>query len=66
MTDYTLTIYCFVDDFLKVSRPKEDSRRKVSDAEIITTVVVACRFFHGNFVSARAHMEDHQGRQSDR
>ena len=61
MTDYTVTIYCFVDDFLKISYPKEDARRKVSDAEIITTVLLACRFFRGNFVSARKYMREHHG-----
>lgn len=46
MTDYTIAIYCFVDDFFKISSPKEDSRRKVSNAEIITTALLAARHLH--------------------
>jgi hypothetical protein len=61
MTDYTITIYCFVDDFIKISCPKEDSRRKVSNAEIITTALLAARYFHGNFVTARKYMLEHHG-----
>ncbi len=61
MTDYTITIYCFIDDFLKISSPKEDSRRKVSNAEIITTALLAARYFHGNFVTARKYMYEHHG-----
>jgi hypothetical protein len=61
MNDYTLAIYCFLDDYLKISLSKEDTRRKISDAEILTTVLLAARYFRGNYVSARLYMNDHQG-----
>jgi hypothetical protein len=61
MTDYTIAIYCFFDDYLKISRPKEDSRRKVNDAAIITTAILAARYFHGNFISATQYMHQHHG-----
>lgn len=64
MTDYAIAIYCFLDDYLKISNPKEDYRRKISNAEIITTVLLATRYFHGNFVSARRYMREHHGMQN--
>lgn len=38
--DKIIAIFCFVDDLLKKIQHKEDSRRKVSDSEIITTALV--------------------------
>jgi hypothetical protein len=38
--DKIITIYCIVDDLLKVISHQEDSRRKVSDSEVITTALV--------------------------
>ena len=61
MTDYTIAIYCFLDDYLHICHSKEDGRRKVSDAEILTTVLLAARYFHGNFVTARKYMREHHG-----
>lgn len=61
MTDYTIAIYCFLDDYLKLGGPKEDKRRKISNAEILTTVILATRYFHGNFVAARMYMRQHHG-----
>lgn len=61
MTDYTIAIYCFVHDYLSLSSPKEDCRRKVNDALIVTTALLAARYFHGNFVSARQYMYQHHG-----
>lgn len=63
MTDYTIAIYCFVHDYLSISGPKEDHRRKVNDALIVTTALLAARYFHGNFVTARQYMYQHHGMQ---
>lgn len=49
MCDSTLAIYCFIDDFLKTSGHREDSRIEVSDSEIITIALVAMLYFGGNF-----------------
>ncbi len=61
MTDYTIAIYCFIDDFLKASKTKQDVRRKISDAELMTTALLSARYFYGNLVSARQYMEQHHG-----
>lgn len=63
MEDFTIAIYCFVDDFLKLGHPKAGGRRKMSDAEVITTALVAARYFGGNFTSALSYMRVHQGCQ---
>lgn len=61
MEDFTIAIYCFLDDYLKIGRPKEGHMRKLTDAQIITTAIVAARFFGCNYVRARAYLrEGHQ------
>ena len=61
MNDYALAIYCFLDDYLKVCCPKVNPSQKISDAEILTTVLLAARYFQGNYVAARLYMQNHQG-----
>jgi len=46
-------IYCLADDFLKTTGHQEDPQITMSDAEVITTALVAVRFFGGNFERAR-------------
>ena len=33
----------------------------MSEAEILTTALVAARYFHGNLASAMLYMKEHQG-----
>ena len=51
--------YCIVDDLLKGIGHQEDSRRRVSDAEVITTALVAARFLGGNHANSRDYMLEH-------
>jgi len=60
MNDFTIAIYCFVDDYLQISGNKTYAKRKVSDAEIITTALVAARYFGGNLAVASNYMQQHQ------
>jgi hypothetical protein len=53
MYDRTLAIYCFIDDLLKAMQHCEDSRTEFSDAEIVTTAIVAMLFYGGNFERSR-------------
>jgi hypothetical protein len=53
MCHRTLAIYCFVDDFLKVSGHREDLRAEVTDAEVITIAITAMLEFGGNFERSR-------------
>jgi len=56
MYDRTLAIYCFIDDLLKAMQHTEDSRTEFSDAEVVTTAIVAMLFFGGNFERARSFL----------
>lgn len=47
-----VTTYCLIDDWLRCRRHKESPQRRVSDAEVMTTAVIAARFFGGNFENA--------------
>lgn len=54
MDDQILAIYCVCHDFLKALHHREDRQQKMTDAEVMTTALVAMRFFGGNFEQARA------------
>jgi hypothetical protein len=53
-----ITVYCLTDDWLQARRHQESSQRKVADAEVMTTAIVAARFFSGNFETALDLLED--------
>ena len=61
MTEQTIAIYCFIDDFFLTVGRKDDAHCKLSDAELLTTALVAARFFYGNLHSACAYMKEHHG-----
>ena len=46
-------IYCLCDDFLKSQHHQEDVQTRLSDAEVLTTALVAMLYFGGNFEKAR-------------
>jgi hypothetical protein len=47
MDDTILAIYCLCDESLKVLGHREDPQRTMSGAEVMTTALVAARFFGG-------------------
>lgn len=59
MLNEIITVYAIIDDLLKAIRHSEDCRKKMSDAEIITTVITAAMFFNGNQNQACGYMKDH-------
>jgi hypothetical protein len=61
MTDYAIAIYCFLDDFLQKRFATMDKRRKLSDAQILTTALMAARFFYGNLATTMNYMQEHHG-----
>ena len=65
MREQTVAMYCFLDDLLTLTRPVRplaaDSRRRLSDAQVLTTALVAARFFGGNLTRGRHYMEQHWG-----
>ena len=54
MDDKILAVYCLSADILQALGHAEDPHQKMSDAEVITTGLVAMLFFRGNFEAARA------------
>jgi hypothetical protein len=54
MDDQVVAIYCMCDDLLQALHHREDPRCAMSDAEVMTTALVAARFFGGNHENARA------------
>jgi len=48
MVNKTVGIYVFFDDILKSMNYKEPETRRTGDAEIITVVLIAARYFGGN------------------
>lgn len=67
MTEQTVAMYCFIDDLLAAVRPAwapaPDPRQHLSDAEVLTTALVAARYFGANLAQARRYMQDHWGQR---
>ena len=59
MDTQIVSIYCICDDILKGLRHNEDRQRRMSDAEVMTTSIVAALFFSGNMEKARVFMQEH-------
>lgn len=57
MFDNIVALYCITDDLLKAIDHHDDQRRELTDAEIITTALIAALYFGGNLESARTLMK---------
>jgi hypothetical protein len=62
MKYFTVAMYVTFSDILKGMVHKEDSQRRINDATIITTLVVACRYFGGNIDKALCYLKSHHCR----
>jgi hypothetical protein len=60
MLNEIITIYAIIDDLLRAIGHKEDCRRNMTDAEVITTAVAAAMFFNGNHTKVCDYMKDHK------
>ncbi len=65
MREQTIAMYCFLDDLIHFTRPPGTpllaSGRRLTDAQVLTTALIAARFFGGNLVVAKHYMEQHWG-----
>lgn len=65
MREQTVAMYCVLDDLIRFTRPAGTlppaSGRRLTDAQVLTTALVAARFFGGNLVVAKHHMAQHWG-----
>ncbi len=59
MDSQIVAIYCICDDILKGLRHCEDKQRQMSDAEVMTTSIVAALFFSGNMEKSRIFLQEH-------
>ncbi len=59
MKNFTIAIYCFLDDLCKVLEEKTDTRRKLTDAQVMTTAILAAYYFHGNQSFVMGYLRDH-------
>lgn len=53
MDTQIIAIYCLCDDTLKALHHFEDSQCQMSDAEVMTTAILAALHYRGNFELAR-------------
>ena len=58
MIDHTTALYCIVDDLLKAVGHEDDRRRAMTDAEVLTTALVAAHCFGGNVEHARRFLRE--------
>lgn len=62
MEDFTLAIYCFIDDMLKKSASNSQHfNSKLSDSQVITTLIISAKYFYGNQAAACGYMKSHYG-----
>jgi len=59
MLGETIAIYAITDDLLKAIGHQDGIRSQLSDAEVITTALVAARFFGGNHQNAQDYLKEH-------
>jgi len=58
MDSQIVAVYCLCDDILKGLHHYEDPQRRLSDAEILTTSIVAALFFGGNMETTCAFLRE--------
>lgn len=56
MDTQIIVVFCLCDDMLKSLHHREDGQRQMSDAEVMTTAIVAMLYFKGNFALASCYM----------
>ena len=50
--------YCVADDFFKAMNLKEDGQIHMNNAEVVTVVLTAVRFFGGNLKKSRHFLSE--------
>jgi hypothetical protein len=56
--DHTTALYCITADLLKAVGHTDDARCELTDAEVITTALVAALYFGGNIERSRSFMRE--------
>ena len=55
-----ITVFCFVDEFLKAQNIKTDKQAAMSLQEVITAALIAIKYFGTNYSKALAFLKDHK------
>lgn len=58
MDTQIITVYCLCDDLLRAMHHREDRQCQMSDAEVMTTALVAMLFLGGNYTAACALLHE--------
>lgn len=61
MEDFTIAIYCFLDDILLIMQKPNAPSRKMSDAQVLTTALAGAYYFGANLTVARDYLQSHHG-----
>ena len=59
MDTQIVVVFCLCDDMLKARQHVEDKQCQMTDAEVMTTAIVAMLYFRGNFRLASQYMCEH-------
>src|SRR5215210_5210781 len=59
MDTQIVAVFCLCDDMLKALHHFEDKQCRMTDAEVMTTAIVAMLYFKGNFRLASQYMCEH-------
>lgn len=59
MDTQIIAVYCLCDDMLKALHHYEDPQSRMSDAEVMTTALLAALQYAGNFERAREFLREH-------
>lgn len=54
-----ITIFCICDDYLKSIGEKDHHQAQMTTSEILTTAIVASKYFGGNYTKSRVFMKEH-------
>ena len=60
MDTQLVAVFCLCDDLLKALHHFEDLQSQISDAEVMTTAIVAALYFGGNIGKAPTHMHEYE------
>lgn len=58
MDTQIILVYCLCDDYLKAIHHVENEQCRMSDAEVMTTALVAALLFRGNYAMARRMLQE--------
>jgi len=59
MVEEIITIFCLSDEYLKAINFKDNYQAQMSTSELLTTAIVAAKFFGGNYKRSRTFLSEH-------